>query len=357
MINQSHGDAPYGGGGGSSGSSSPSNISTIALPRTALVLPTARLLGAFGSGKYRLFRYSGSSVPFVIPTGITSLRVTCIGAGGGGSFPGSANVATDGAATAFHIGGTSYVYAGGGKGATNSAAGLGGIATTGDILFSGGGGGSLNGGISGAGGGACGSPLGVGGNGADSALSGQYGNRLSHPYSTGGASGNAYTAGSAAKFLGPMPAALPNIFRDFGNMQHQLIPRPTSRTQGLRGMLPFIGGDGAGGDHLQPGAGGGGAGYFAGGHSGFGYQDINNAFVGGNGGEGGGGGGGYGGSTPGYGGGGGSCAIKILSVTPGASWSALVGGRGIGAHNYMPAGYYEYQSAGFGGHGIILVEW
>lgn len=360
-MTQSHGGATYG-----SSNSGGTNIVTVSNgllvpPNIKPLFLTPRMLGLFGQGKVALFTATG---PFLIPAGVTQIRVTCIGAGGGGSVAGQTNVANSegGASYTYLLGGdnTQLVTANGGKNATTATGGAGGIATVGDILFTGGAGGVNPGsGLGGSGGGAVATPLGVGGKGGDLGTATDGSKAVEGLYSTGGASGNARATSATGTPFGPRPAKFPGFCPSLLGNDYLYGTRISLRAKGRFGTDVLCGGDGAGGDQTAPGAGGGGGGYLSGGESGYGVANTNYAYCGGNGGIGGGGGGGAGGPNgPGYGGGGGSCAIKVLTVTPSTSYQMVVGNPG-GAGYIMPqtAGYADVWRGGWGGTGLILVEW
>lgn len=302
-------------------------------------------LGGFGGGFTRTFIASGS---FTVPAGVTKLRVTCVGAGGGGAantVAGSAGGTTSFGAYLSATGGAGGAVVSGGT----ASGGAGGTGVGGDINATGGKGGNhVSGAQSGAGGGGVATPLGNGGDGADCGIELDGPKAIYSNYSTGGASGNGTNYSAAAAQLVAFPAQIPGIINRM-MIGDYLTATRTGRKDGRSGPFALIGGDGGGGDSSYEGAGGGGGGYISGGFSGYGIDNSGSLQCrGGDGGFGGGGGGGAGYTTRGAAGGGGGIAVKVIDVTPGQVITVTVGLGGAGASNT--------NSGGKGGDGCVIVE-
>lgn len=350
MTTQSHGAGPY-------AVSNSVTTTTVLLPAQGArdligSTITQQMLGIFGTGVTEIVL---ANKTFTVPAGVTKLRLTAIGGGGGGSRLGEAG--GNGGTTSF----ATHCIADGGQGGQatqdTTRGGLGGIAQVGDLLFNGGNGGrSKTNSVSGAGGGGVGTPLGEGGIGSaatasyEGSMPFELGTQFSVPglYSSGGASGGGFPATLDPILLAASPAASPRFYFDALIGDHLSALRRPGQYAGRPGPLPLWGGDGAGGDTTQSGGGGGGGGYLAGGCSGYGLYDIGTVCWGGEGGLGGGGGGGRGAGAAnhGRGGGGGACAIKVLTVTPGQTFAISVGAGGVPA-----------VGGGQGGAGCLIVEW
>jgi len=304
------------------------------------------MLGRFGSGNRKIIFESG-----VWTSPITGeIRVTCIGAGGGGSLTNSNGIAEDGGTTSFDT----ALSATGGHGAPplgsgGDDGGAGGQGIGGDVNTVGGQGGSnlsaLNGG--GTGGGGVATPKGDGGTGGGRSSPGL------GLYSTGGAGGD--SSQSTYRSANAIPAFINVSSFPLFNASFTRYLLPAG--YGMDGPFSLIGGDGGSnagvGSAQGTAGGGGGGGYHRGGECGYGDKVVSSLdHKGGDGGLGGGGGGGAGirdEAKSGLGGGGGGCAVKVLTVSEGQQFNVTVGQGGNGA-TYNDRG-------GNGGDGMIIVEW
>lgn len=301
--------------------SASSASSLVSFANTAKVVP-AGYMGEYGNRLWRVFNTSGT---FVVPAGITKIRVRVLGAGCGGTnagrggcgggyahgefavTPGASHTVTVGAGS---VGGASPSAGGTSSfgvliSATGGTSSAGGTGTGGDFQATGG----VSGNAAGSGGGGAGSQLGDGGNSSAYAGSG------------GGAVCNGSTLDTGAVTGGA--SAFGNVVS--GSTGAPDIVGMTDSTSGASGFkntinatirFPFDGFVGAGGT-VPGGKGGGGAGG-AGSNSG----------AGGEGGRGGGGGGVAG------------------------AYIAGNGGLGAGGGSYTSGG-----TAGKGGDGLVIVEW
>lgn len=297
----------------------------------------AGYMGEFGTGLVHTFTTSGS---FVVPTGITSIRVRVVGAGGGGgtsdasggggggyahgvftvtpgtnytvTVPGATSVKTNGGTASFGA----LISATGGAGGTGTASKAGGVGIGGDFQASGG----ASGAIVMSGGGGAGSQLGNGGSSAAVNASG------------GGGVGRGNSESLSTQSGGGSPFG-PSVYRGTGNIGcgGGVDITGVSAPSGTHGSVNpsnvvirfpfdgFCGGGGGGGSAVSASAG-----FHGGIGCGGGGGGSSSSGQGGNGGVGGGGGGAFGQNTSGVSGAGG------------------IGGGG---------------GSGLGGQGLVIVEW
>jgi|GEM_PF-552923 len=289
----------------------------------------------------RLTYQQPGTFTFVVPDGVTSLDVVVVGAGGAGNNCGSV---PNGGSSSF---GSIIAY--GGTGASGTSPGSGGGASGGDVNYTGGNGGAAGadpGNLRGSGGGGGG---GAGGGGGGGAGGNAGSNGVPAPdgnVGQGGTGGGGNTSGQA----GPAGA--------FAINYSSRVPGGAGGNDGVddagdggwsgySGASNGVGGSGGGG-----GGGGGPYGFNSNGSSG-GPGTNGSASSGGRGGIGGGGGGfGLWQNAGIGGGGGGGYARKTLSVTPGQSFTVVVGLGGGNSGDFCSS-YYQ----GTGGDGAVKIAY
>lgn len=282
-------------------------------------------LAIFGRGAWRSFFISGT---FVVPAGVTSIRVRVVG--GGGANGGGAN----GGTTSFGA----LISATGG-----TAGGAGGAGTGGTLQASGGAGGVFVSGYGGGGG--AGSHLGVGGAGGASNINAGGG---------GVGGGGTFGAGGGSAFgFGSFTSGAPNI-NGRSVFRTATVISPPDVTIPMRFPFEnFTGGGGADGTSTvvpdATGSGGGGgfnSSSLAGSGGSGGGGGASGSSTAGSGGIGGGGGGSSTTAPNKNGGGGGGFAIGVFTVVPATSYAVTV------ASSAAPSG-----NGGTGGPGLCVVEW
>lgn len=316
-----------------------SSSSSAAQPGTV----GAGFLGIFGTGKYKVFLTSGT---FVVPAGVTRIRVRVVGAGGGGgstATPGPAGGATSFGALISATGGQ------GGISGQNNGTANGGVGIGGDFQAVGG---SVtkDGTINGYGGGAAGSQLGNGGtsfNRGGGAVGG-IPTKTTYGASPFGLPSSTAPAPDSAGYVNPTyinnnsvvtsPVCPPKV-------PNRLMRFPFDFFDGGAGVIYAQSGGNAFFIHSGSGAGGSMLNAFSqifvcdAGIGGGGASCSSNQ---GQGGIGGGGGGEYSGAAGG--GAGGGYADGEFTVIPGVSYTVTIGQAGN-------------PIAGKGGDGLSVVEW
>lgn len=314
-----------------SSSSGPQSVFVPSGPSAGFPYPRGMggFLGYYRGGNWRTFLSSGT---FIVPAGVTSIRVRVVGGGAGASgFSGST--------TSF---GALISATGGGASAGGSGIG-------GDFQANGGGSAAFTSSI-GTGGGGAGSQLGNGGDSGTGGggVGGGTGGGTSGPSGSGGG-GSAYGVGT------PRTGA-PDAYGNVGSPTFQATVTNITNSQTVQSFpmvarFPFEfflgkgggpGADGAASCGNDGGSGGGGgASRVIGGNGGWGGGGggCGTPGTGGGGGIGGGGGG-----VADRGGGGGGFAIGVFTVVPGTSYFVTVA---------TPA----TSTGGPGGPGLCVVEW